>query len=138
MHVSKGPWIPTDRALPRAGLCLTDETISPLSVMSTPCVTRAVHVHRLLQASRCCHYFHCANKETGWEKLNHVPEDTWLVSGGAQPDQVGLTTRTTLHAKGQRWVKRRLKTDIPEEDWRFPTCAASLKAGAWPALLCLP
>ena len=67
-----------------------------------------------------------------------MPEDTRLVSGGAQPDWVSLTTRTTLHPKGQRWVKRGLKTDIPEEDWHFPTCAASLKAGVWLALPRLP
>ena len=69
-----------------------------------------------IPGGRCCHQFHSADEETGWEKLNNVPKVTRLVSGGAQPDQVGLTTCTTLHAKGQRWLKRALKTDIPKDN----------------------
>lgn len=79
-----------------------------------------------IPGGRCCHQFHSADEETGWEKLNNVPKVTRLVSGGAQPDQVGLTTCTRLHAKGQRW----LKTDVPKGDRRFPTHAVSLKAGS--------
>lgn len=50
--------------------------------------------------------------------------------GALLSDQVGLTTCTRLHAKGQRWRKRGLKTDVPKGDRRFPTHAVSLKAGS--------
>lgn len=100
-HMPKGPRIPAGSSSSSQGRALS----SGPSVCCQPSVCATRHcpichalcwghsVHQLLLASRPFHeevlsLLHCANGETG-SKLNHVPQDTWLVSGGAQPDQVG-------------------------------------------------